>query len=1101
MRNDYQNFPIRDIKALRLFQKQFLIIAVLLVVFCVPAWSQTRTVTGKVVGKDADIIVGATVTIKGTKTQTITDANGKFKLNIPASGKTVLVATYIGSKPVELAVGDRTEVLIEMTEDDANMLNEVNVVNIGYGKVSRDAITGSVSSVSAKDLKDFPVATAAEALAGKLAGVSVITSEGKPGAEITVRVRAGGSITQDNSPLYIVDGVQMENALSVVSPQEIESIDVLKDVASTAIYGARGANGVVLITTKSGRNARTMVSFTTFGGVRRITNKLEVLKPYDFVMYQYQLYNSNDNDLPTKEAFAKTYGAFSDLNIYKNVPFSDWQDRVFGRDAWSNTENLTITGGTKTSSYNLNVNNYKEDGIMLNSGAGRTFVSFRYDNSSSDKFRFGFNARYSRQKVFGAGTSNTGSQSNNSLRNAVRYRPYDEPGQQTVIDEFDPDYANLTNLISPVLGAYSVTKNDYTNQMVNSAYAQYTPIKGLTIKTLFGVTDGDKRTDQFNSSVTAVARQNANLPVVNISNGSTLTIINTNTITYDFTLGKSHKFGLLAGQEINQTKGRSSVVNTKWLPVDLTPEQAFAGIQKATPPTGGVQDAPTTAESANRLFSLFGRVSYSYQDKYLGSVILRNDASSLFAPQNRNALFPSAQVAWRLSQEEFFKRMDLSWLDNVKIRASYGAGGNNRIGVDLWKILYLGGGNYGYAVDESITPGFAPNALVNPDIKWETTISRNLGLDLALFKGRLNATVDVYSNNTKDLLLQAKVPVTTGWQTQQQNIGKTSNRGVELQLSGVVANTDDFGYSINFNVSLNRNKIVSLGDDQYGNPNSSYSVASGGVNGFDFLAEVGGPIGQFYGYLSDGRYEISDFDVTYNATANSYSYKLKAGVPNAKAVALGGKDPQPGDMKLKRISGLPGDDITEADKTVLGNAFPKFAGGINQQFSYKNFDASVFMNFSVGNKTYNANKTEFTGQYLYKDNNMLEVVKDRWQSFDENGKKVTNPDQLAALNQNTTFWTPASGQYILTSYAIEDGSFLRISNITLGYSLPKEFLNRTKVFSKFRIYATVNNLYTFTKYSGYDPEANTRRGPLTPGVDYAAYPRSRYILAGVEVSF
>lgn len=1074
---------------------------VFLLLFCAQVRAQNRTITGRVVDAEKEVLVGVTVTIKGTQMQVQTDSDGRFKISIPTSGSTTIVARYLGYKPTETVVTNQKDLNIILLEDEASLLKEVQVVNIGYATVSKDAVTGSVSSVSARDLKDFPVATAAEALAGKLAGVSVITSEGKPGAEISVRVRAGGSITGDNSPLYVVDGVQVENALSVISPQEIQSIDVLKDVASTAIYGARGANGVVLITTKSGKNTRTTVSFNVFGGMRKITNQLDVMLPYDFVMYQYQLYNNN-TDQQTKDAFTKTYGTFEDLDIYKNVPFSDWQDRVFGRDAWSHTENLTITGGSKTATYNLNINNYTEDGVMLNSGAGRTYVSFRFDNTASSKFRFGFNARYSRQKVWGAGTSSSGSQSNNSLRNAVRYRPYDEPGQATFIDDFDPDYANQTNLINPVLGAYSVTRNDYNNQFITSAYLQYNITKGLTVRSLFGINNTERRNDQYSSSVTGIARQNSNLPVVNLTNSSTLTLTNTNTIAYDFKLNKSHSFNFLLGQEINQSNARNYGATIKWLPADLTPEQAFAGIQKATPPQGGVQDAPTTSEGSNKLFSLFGRASYNYKDKYLASFIVRNDASSLFAPGYRNALFPSGQLAWRLSREDFFKNLSLNWLDDVKIRGSYGAGGNNRIGVDLWTTLYLGGGNYGYAVGEAVTPGFAPNALANPGIKWETTISRNLGLDLAFFKNRLTASIDVYSNNTKDLLLRAKVPVTTGWEEQQQNIGKTSNKGVEVQLGGIVTESRNFSYNINANVAFNRNRIESLGLDQFGNPNSSYPASSGGINGADFLVQVGGPVGQYFGYVSDGRYKIEDFDITYNSTANTYSYKLKPGVPNARAVALGGRDPQPGDMKLKKLSNTPGDDITEADKTVLGNAFPNFAGGINQQFRYKNFDLSIFMNFSIGNETYNANKTEFTGQYLYKDNNMLNEVSNRWKWFDDKGQKVTEPTQLAEMNKNTTFWTPAGGQYILTSYAIEDGSFLRVSNITLGYSLPQGFLSRTKVFSRFRVYATVNNLYTFTKYSGYDPEANTRRGnPLTPGVDYAAYPRSRYILAGLEVSF
>ncbi|MES2279049.1 MAG: TonB-dependent receptor [Bacteroidota bacterium] len=1082
--------------------KKVLLQVLLMLLFCTAARAQTRQLTGKVIGKNDETLIGVTIKVKGTSTATATDVNGAFKLNIPATGNITIVASYIGYRAQEIGIGPaQKDISITLLEDAATQLNEVAVVNIGYSTISKNAVVGAVSSVTAKDLVDFPVGTAAEALAGKLAGVSVTTTEGKPGADILIRVRGGGSITQDNSPLFIVDGVQVENALSIISPQEIQSIDVLKDVASTAIYGSRGANGVVLITTKSGKNSRTVVTLNGYTGIRRITNELDVMKPYDYILYQYQLYNYN-TDQQTKDAFTKSYGTYSDLDIYKNYKFADWQDRVFGRNAITQSENVNINGGSKTASYNFTANNLKEDGIMLNSGNQRTFAAFRFDNVASDKFRFGFNTRYSRQRVYGAGTSNTGSQSNNQLRNSVRFRPFEAPGLETQVDQFDPDYANLTNLTSPVLGAYAVTKNDYTNQVISSINAQYSIIPKLTLSTVFGITATDRRTDQFSSAITGVARQNANMPVVDLATSSTLTITNSNTLSYGFNLGKYNSINLLAGEEINQGKTRSIGNQTKWLPVDITAEQAFAGIQKATPPSGAVQDPPTTSESGTRLFSLFGRASYSYREKYLASFIVRRDGSSLFAPENRYAVFPSGQLGWRVTEEDFMKKLDLKWLDNLKLRVSYGAGGNNRIGVDLFKTLYAASSNNGYAVDESVTPGFAPTSFANPNVKWETTISRNLGLDFGLFNSRLNASIDVYSNTTKDLLLTSQIPSTSGYTTQIQNIGKTSNKGVELQLSGVIINSKKFTYNASFNIAFNRNKIVSLGLDQFGNPKSSYLVASGGVNGNDFIAQVGGPVGQIYGYVSDGRYEISDFDITYNSTANTYSYKLKAGVADDGAAALGAKAPQPGDMKLKKLSDNGTNIIGDADRKVLGLTQPLFTGGFNQQFAFKGFDASVFMNFSYGNKTYNANKTEFTGQYLYKDNNMLAVVANRWRSFDDNGLRVTDPTQLAALNANTTFWTPAAGQYILTSYAIEDGSFLRLTNVTLGYSLPKKFLERTKVFSRFRVYATVNNLYTFTKYSGYDPEANTRRGnPLTPGVDYAAYPRNRFVLAGIDVSF
>jgi len=1064
---------------------------------------QDIAINGTVTDSKGEALPGVTIKIKGTGNGTATDVNGKFKLNIPSTGNVVLVVTYIGFKTQEINVGSKTQLSIVMKEDDAKLLNEVNIVNIGYGTVSKDAVTGSVSSVSSKDIKDFPVATAAQALAGKLAGVTVTTTEGKPGAEIQIRVRGGGSLTQDNSPLYIVDGVQVDNALSLISPQEIQSIDVLKDVASTAIYGARGANGVVLITTKSGHESRTIVSFSAYGGVNKIVNELPVLNPYDFVQYQYQITNYNTTQLQ-KDAFTKSYGVYSDLGIYKNVQFRDWQSEVFGHNAESYTQNLNITGGNKGSSFNFTLNNTNQDGIMLQSGYKRTFASFRFDNNASDKFRFGFNVRYSRQEIDGVGTSNTGSQGNNYLRNSVRYIPFDG-GSSASVDIFDPNYANLTNLTSPVILANNVLNYAYKNDIITSLNAAYRITNKLTVQSILAVTATDNRTNSFNGTASPVARQNNNQPISVIATGNALNILNTNTISYNNTFSKFHHLSLLAGEETNQTSSKAVSITTKYLPVDITPEQAFSGIQSAQIPSGLAEDLPTSGESGFRLFSLFGRASYDYKGKYLATFTYRADASSLFAPDKRIGYFPSGQLAWRVSDEDFVKNAKLDWLDNFKLRVSYGAGGNNRIGTDLYKTLFATSTNYGYAVGEAITPGLAAPALANPNIKWETTISRNLGFDIGLFHSRLNASVDLYSNTTHDLLLQAQIPVTSGYPNGQiQNIGKTSNTGVEVQLNGVVVNSKSFTYSANFNIAFNRNKIESLGNDPYGNPISSTLRQSGWVNSLnDFSLTVGQPVGQFYGYVADGRYEVSDFNAVLNTTTNTWTYTLKSGIPNDASAALGNKQPQPGDMKLKKLSDGTDMNISDADRTVLGSAQPKFTGGLTQNLSYKNFDLNISVNFSYGNQVYNANKTEFTTNYNgYLDNNMLAVVANRWKMFDNNGVRVTDPTQLAAMNENTTFWTPSVGNYTLTSYAIEDGSFLRINNVTLGYSLPKSFLNRTKVFSKFRVYATVNNLYTITGYSGYDPEANTRRStPLTPGVDYAAYPRSRYILAGVDVSF
>ncbi|WP_199138939.1 SusC/RagA family TonB-linked outer membrane protein [Pedobacter sp. ASV12] len=1072
-----------------------------LLFFCVLAMgislakAQTRQISGTVTDKaNGSTLPGVGVMIKGTKIATSTDANGVFKLAIPATGNTTLVVKYIGYNEKEVEVGDKKQVNVAL-EENATTLNEV-VVNIGYGTVRKEALTGSVSSVTDKDLAGFPVGTAAEALAGKLAGVTVTTTEGSPGAEIQIRVRGGSSLTGDNSPLYIVDGIQVENALSVLSPNEIQSIDVLKDVASTAIYGSRGANGVVIITTKSGKNGKTIVSLEGYAGVRQIVNELKVMNPYEFVTYQYELYNNNTAQ-DVKDAFAKKYGTWDDLDIYKNIPNIDWQDKVFGRQAFSNTQILNLSGGTDKTTYNFTLNNMQEDGIMLESGFRRTFASFRFDHRISDKFRVGVNVRYSRQRVDGVGTSSTGSQGTNRLRNSVRYQPYS--GGSDSGDLFDADYL-ATQLSNPISLAHQELKYDYRNDLISSGYVSYQILKNLNFRSTLGMNFTDRKTNGFNGPLSGLARNNAGLPAITLDNSNLQTFINTNTVNYRPNLGKDHSLDLLVGEELNKSDIKSNSSTIKWFPINISADEAFASIQKAEPPVGSVQDKPTSLISGSRQLSFFARASYGYLGKYLATLNFRRDGSSFFAKGKRWGNFPSAQLAWRASEEDFIKDLKWDWLSNLKVRASYGIAGNNRIGQDLFRTLFTANSTAGgYAAsDGSVTTGLiAGSVLANPNITWEKNISGNLGFDIDLFKNRVSLALDLYDNRTKDLLLNANIPPINGYNTQQQNVGKTQNRGLEIQLNAQVVKTRDFTYNAGINFSFNKNKILELQ-----NGVQSYVAQSGWVNSLaDFKVEVGKPVGQFYGFVSDGRYTVDDFNYTQNTTTGVYTYTLKPGIANSR-VLLGNKDPQPGDMKVKKLSSSSSMLIGDDDKTVLGTSQPKFTGGFNNQFAYKNFDLTVFMNFSVGNKVYNANKVEFTSQYNVKDNNLLAVMNDRWRNFDANGVKVTDPVQLTAMNANTTLWTPTTGNYALTSYAIENGSFLRITNVTLGYTLPSEMLKKTGFISRLRVYATVNNLYTFTNYTGYDPEANTRRSnPLTPGIDYAAYPRSRFVLAGLNLTF
>jgi len=968
------------------------------------------------------------------------------------------------------------------------------VVLVGYTKVSKKDVTNAVSSVKGEALKDMPSTNAAEAIQGRLAGVQVSLSEGSPGADVDIVVRGGNSITGSNAPLYIVDGIQMDNALSILSPKEIESIEVLKEASSTNIYGARGANGVVLITTKGGRKrAKTSINYNGFVGVRSLQNTISVLDPYEYVLYQYEQYYKNglESDITI---FNNRYGTYDQLSKYKNVKKVNWQDELFGREAFNFTHNLSISGGSDNSAFSLTLNNLQEDGIMIGSSFRRNMANFRYDYDISKKLSIGLNARYSRQMINGSGTSSTGSQGTNRLRNAIRYQPF-EGGSTVNVDEFDPLFADQTNLVNPILLANDEVKESGRNDLLLNATLDYKINKDFTFRSVVGYVQRDETINQFSGPVTSLARQNNDQPVVFLSRVQTRRITNTNTLNFRKTFG-NHKLDLLAGQETVRTDGESLSMNIKWFPKSISAQEAFYNIQSASPPPGMIQDAPRTASISgipDRLVSFFGRANYIYKNKYIFTASMRADGSSVFANGNKWGYFPAASAAWKIAEENFLK--DSKTVSELKLRLGYGLSGNNRIGSFLYDTFFTTSTDFGYAFGSNVTPGATTgNTAASPSVTWESSTSKNAGLDFGFFKGKVYGSLDVYQTDTKDLLLLARIPQTTGYEFQYQNSGSSKNKGIEFSIGSQIINKENFSWKIDANISSNKNTIVSLGNTASASANS-YLTPSGWQNNlFDFLVQVGKPVGTYWGYVTAGRYEVSDFD--YNATTQAYT--LKSGIASSAAVANGARPVQPGDLKLQDLNG---DGVIDTnDMTDLGNAQPKFYGGFSQTFRYKNWDLSLMFNFSVGNKVYNANKIEYTTQYLYKDNNMLAEVANRFQWFNSDGVKVTDPTTLAAMNANTTGFTPPAGAYFLHSYAIEDGSFLRLNNLTVGFSLPKGSLEAIGV-KNFRLYATVNNLFTITGYSGFDPEANTRRNPLTPGVDYSAYPRSRFILSGVDITF
>lgn len=1045
--------------------------------------AQARSISGIIKDESQSPLPGVSVVEKGTTNGTVTDVEGKFTLSV--QNDAVLVISFIGMRPREVAVGTQTTFDIVM-ENDITELGEIVVV--GYGEMERKDITTSISSVNARQLKDIPINSAAQALAGRLAGVQVTATEGSPNAEVTIRVRGGGSITQDNSPLYVVDGIQVENALNVLSPQDIESIDVLKDASATAIYGARGANGVVIITTKGGKEMKTVVSYNGLVGVRQLANKLDVWKPYDFVMYQYERSRGSSQ---AQNEFASNYGQYDDLELYKQVPFVDWQDKVFGRDAIMQTHNISVAGGSKVTQFNLSVTSNKEEGIMIGSDFDRKLVNFRFDHTISKLVKAGFNVRYNNTVVNGAGTSTDGSSSVNRLRHSIKYRPFLSIGQG--VDSYDPDYALETNanglsLVNPVLLSAAEYKKDTKNTANLNGYVSFNLTDYLTFRSTLGFDITSGKVNIFNDTITNASRSVDRKPIASIRTQTQNILNNSNVLTFNISklsdsFAKRNKLDLLLGHEIFETRSREDFLESRAFPVGITAERALGNMR-----LGEAPQLPFSEELKSTLVSFFSRLNYGYDDRYLLTMSMRADGSSKFSKENKWGYFPAASLAWRVSSERFMQSFS-SKLSDLKLRLSYGTSGNNRIRDFLYLSQFTPSAFT--ALNNAQVIGFAPAALANENLKWEAIISRNIGIDAGFFNNRLQVSVDLYTNSSKDLLLDMPVPTTSGYTSQLQNIGETSNRGVEIQLSGIPVDRGDFTWNANFNISYNRNTVENLG------PIQSFLYRSGWAGSnvpFDYTLQVGRPVGTIWGLETDGYYTVDDFD--YNASTDMYT--LKAGVPsNQKITSV---VPQPGVLKFKDVTG--NGEVDDADRKVIGDATPKFFGGLNQQFAYKNFDLSVFINFQYGNDVLNANKLEFTSGYTV-NSNLLTTMNGRWRNVDAEGQVVRDPEALKALNANATLWSPltSASSFYVHSWAIEDGSFIRINNVTLGYSLPSSLISKAGM-SKFRIYGTVNNLAVFSNYSGYDPEVNTRRNTrVTPGVDYAAYPRSHGYILGVNVSF
>lgn len=1074
---------MKESKIKSICSKRILFSLSLMLMFAFTLSAQTRTITGVVTDSSGEEIISATVLVKGTGIGTVTDFNGAYKIDVPATART-LVFSYVGMKTQEVSItGNKVDVVLL---DDAKVLDEV--VAIGYGTVKRRDLTGSVSSVSAESLSAIPVSSAVEAISGKLAGVQVTTTEGSPDAEIMIRVRGGGSITGDNTPLYIVDGFPV-SSINDISPSDIESIDVLKDASSTAIYGSRGANGVIIVTTKSGQGGKITVNYNAFTSWKKIANTLPVLSAYDYAKWQYELAMlKKDNDPTSYERF---FGAYQDMDLYQDMPTNDWQNLVFGRTGFTFNHNLSISGGSDKSKFAFSYSNVNDKAIMQLSSFRRDNLNFKMNTKASERVTLDFSARYSNTEIYGGGANEQRevSSADSRLKHAMIYTPFPI---SDLTAESGGDDSEVGNLYNPI---ENISDNDRQQQRktFNMAGAvTWEIIDNLKVKSEVGYDDYANYDKRFYGLTTyyiknAPQAENQGHPAVILTNTLRNTIRNTNTLNYDLAslLGDDHGANIMLGQEyIYQQQGRLTNV-VHGFPKSFTSDDAFRLTTQ-----GKANSIDNYYSPDDKLLSFFTRVNYDFKSKYLLSATFRADGSSKFTKgDNRWGYFPSVAAAWRVSSEDFMSGTR-DYLDDLKLRLSYGTAGNNNIPPGQMTQSFES--KTTTWINDYSSYWSASKVMANPDLKWETTITRVAGLDFSLFNSKLNGTLEAYWNSTRDLLMNFPIPG-TGYDTQYRNMGETRNRGMELTLNYVAINTKDFGLSFSGNIGFNNNKIISLGLME------DFGAASGWASteiGTDYWIATGGSVGEMYGYVSDGRYEVSDFS-GYDEVNKKWI--LNDGVADATGV-IGNL--RPGSMKLKN---LVGDDnvVNVEDRKIIGNANPLNTGGLTINGRVYDFDIAANFNWSIGNDIYNANKIEYTSTSKYQYRNMLSTMADgqRWTNLKEDGTISNDPAELTAMNANTTMWSPMMDRFVLTDWAVEDGSFLRLNTLTVGYTVPKSVVDKLKI-SNLRVYASGYNVFNLTSYSGFDPEVSTRRqSALTPGVDYSAYPKSRQFVLGLNLSF
>ncbi len=1080
-----------------------LLSGIFLLLISLSATAQNTTVTGRVLDGETNLPVGrASVSIKGGGRSTLTDSTGSFSISAPQGAK--LVITYVGYNTIEITLNGNPGT-IRLTKSAASALDDVVIV--GYGTVRRKDVTGSVGRVNVQDLQKAPVKSIDDALAGRVAGVQVTSNDGQPGSNAEITIRGVGSVTQASSPLYVIDGFPQEDAnFNAINPADVESIEVLKDASATAIYGARGSNGVILVTTKRGKSAKPVLAFNGYYGIQKPIKFMKLLSPYEFVRLQ-----NDANPIYAAQAYF-TNG--TTLEDYKNKEAIDWQDLLFKDAPGFQNYNLSLSARVNKTAYTISGSFGNQEGLIINSGFKRYQARFTLDQDITDNLKMGINVNYANIKSYGqipsVQTTPIGNSRNdaafNFMTNLWGYRPV--LGSKATDLHFvyedlldnNIDEGGVPNgKVNPFIST-SNEVNDRFNTTINAnAYLQYKINNNLTLRLTAGINQVNNNNYAFHNSLT-----NSGSPLTSYGqalgvNGSTNTskafsFLNENTLTYNKIFNKNNTLNVVVGATVQ----KSNSDNYGFAATNLPSESlGYKGLGQGTP------YQVTSSSSLNAMESFLGRINYSFKQNYLFTASFRADGTSKFYYTNRWGYFPSGAFAWRFGNEKFMK--GLRFITDAKLRISYGATGNNRVSDFAYLSLLNANtsnlsGSY-YSWNNGIVYNITVGTMSNKNLKWETGLQSDIGLDLTLLKGRITVEADYYKKVTKDLLLNASQPYTTGFTTAFQNIGKVSNEGLEFSLNTVNISSKKFTWSTSFNISFNRNRLQSLnsGEESLVTIRAFDASVSTVPN---YIAKVGQPIAQFYGYIADGMYQLSDFYKVPSGPTGFY-YVLKENIPYygtrstiANPSTSNTLPVQPGDPKFKDLNG---DLLIDAnDFTTIGNPYPVHFGGLTNNFSYKNFDLNVFLQWSYGNDIINANRLKFEGG--------------------TNGSvfPTTNNQGLINTNQFATYanrWTPenpsnlypranahASGTRAYSTRIVEDGSYIRLKTLQLGYTLPAGFTKRMKLTTA-RFYIAAQNLITLTKYTGPDPEVSTFTGSnLTPGFDYSPYPRTRVITLGANIS-